>query len=293
MTTTEPVAICPNPIFVIGSPRSGTSILPWSLAQHPTLWTSRETDFLYELFGRDRASRAYDAASSRPGTWIQEHQVDRREFLAFVGAGLNALLTSRSGGKRWIDQTPLYTLMVDELACLFPGAQFLHIVRDGRRVVHSMVHFGEALGRNLQATGHLPDWATGFDEASRTWRRFVEAAAAFCTDNPARCLTIRNEELASDPDAGFQRILSFVGASFDRAPADFFRSSRINSSFESNRWVVSRDLEPTHPETGRREEAWHGWTADERRVFVEEAGELLITLGYATASELAMENGAP
>ena len=56
------------------------------------------------------------------------------------------LLTRTSNGRRWIDQTPANTLVVDRLAEMFPGARFLHILRDGRRVVHSMINFHRAMG---------------------------------------------------------------------------------------------------------------------------------------------------
>src|SRR5262249_8717023 len=132
--------ICCNPVFIIGSPRSGTKILARSLAKHTRLWTSSaESNFLYHLFGGGHLENAFQTAGSRPsrphGTWLAKEGVAKSEFFRFVGLGLNALYASRSGGKRWIDHTPLYTLMVDTLSELFPGARFLHILRDGRRVV--------------------------------------------------------------------------------------------------------------------------------------------------------------
>src|SRR5262245_3379258 len=132
-------AICPDPVFIIGSPRSGTSILSWSLAQHRQLWTSAESDFLYDLFGCGHLEKAFETTRGRPGsTWLREEAVDKREFYGCLGLGVNALFTSRAGGRRWIDQTPLYTMIADLLADVFPGAFFLHILRDGRRVVDSM-----------------------------------------------------------------------------------------------------------------------------------------------------------
>ena len=60
--------------------------------------------------------------------------------------GANALFSSRSGGKRWIDQTPYYVFMTEVLVRMFPGL-FLHVLRDGRNV-------GPLDCRLLQLLGH-------------------------------------------------------------------------------------------------------------------------------------------
>lgn len=99
--------ICEDPIFIIGSPRSGTSILAMSLAHHRRLWCSHESDLLFNIFQDDYAERAFNQAYARAeATWVVKEQVALEEFLSYVGLGLNALYTSRSGRKRWIDQRP-------------------------------------------------------------------------------------------------------------------------------------------------------------------------------------------
>jgi hypothetical protein len=276
-------------VFLIGSPRSGTSILAWSLAQHSRLWTSNETHILYELFGRgylDGAGRgpqlvekAFGKAKDRPeGTWLEKQSVSKKEFLGFLGVGLNALFTSRSGDRRWVDQTPSYTTMVDLLADMFPGAQFVHILRDGRRVVHSMVHFlkpNEELKRSSKAGGHLPPWAEDFQDACRTWRNFVEASLRFAEHYPGRAVTVTNEDLVRNPDREFRRLFEFLGVPPEEGPAAFFASNRINSSFRPN----SKDRAWVQQLT----EPWKEWTEEQCRVFAEEAGETLVRCGFAAA----------
>src|ERR1051325_8455218 len=91
---------CDNPIFIIGSPRSGTSILAWSLAQHSQLWTSDESDILYYLFGDDSVEIAFRTSiERRDGSWLKRQEVEQAEFSSYLGLGLNALFTSRSKGK--------------------------------------------------------------------------------------------------------------------------------------------------------------------------------------------------
>jgi GT2 family glycosyltransferase len=277
--------VCPNPVFIIGSPRSGTSILAHSLAQHPDFWTEAESDILFYLLGQGHLEKAFQTSRSRPdGAWLGRQGVDQREFLSYLGLGLNALFTSRSGGRRWVDQTPLYTLVVDLLADLFPGAYFLHILRDGRRVVHSMVNFSgafrnEETENRMEEAGRLPAWTRDFHDACRTWSRFVNIAMEFADRLPERVLTVRNEHLAADPEGGFRQILSFLGASYEPAPAHFFATHRINSSFRDK----GADGSPRDP--------WRDWTSEQQTIFEAQAGPTMETHGLIGESRLSAQSG--
>lgn len=289
LLATLAVTICPNPVFVIGSPRSGTSIVPWSLAHHPDFWTSRETYFISMLFGGDRpvgnADEIYEAMRENQTTFLSHHDVSKREFLSSLGLGINALISRRSEGRRWVDQTPGYTGMAYVLAEMFPGAHFLHILRDGRSVVNSMLHFGDLLDRQQEGVAP-PEWAGDFDESLRTWTTYVESALEFCAVYPDRALTVRNEDLLEHPEGEFERIFTFLGASYHQDPANFFRTSRINSSFGPLVWgspaeqhVGSRG---ERIRVGNAADAWHEWNDEQRSSFIDDAGELMRRLGYFT-----------
>ena len=59
-------ALCPDPVFILGAPRSGTSILVWALAQHPEFWGSAESNMLYHLFGDGHLGRCSRDCGSSP-----------------------------------------------------------------------------------------------------------------------------------------------------------------------------------------------------------------------------------
>jgi len=267
-------SICASPIFVIGSPRSGTTALPRALARHSGLWTSHESYVLHRLYGDGRAARAWrgDAERQQSPSWLKTQGVSRKEFLGFVGAGLNALYSSRSGGRRWIDQTPLNTVMVDDLADLFPGAQVVHMVRDGRHVVHTMSHFLDKFEGRPAARRYVPAWATDFGEACRTWRRWTETASEFCRRHPDRATTVVNEALIAAPREGFGELFRFLGVPWEEGPISAFTSTRVNSSF-ANQDVGAVRAAPT-------------WDARRREIFVEEAGELMVSLDLVEAADL-------
>lgn len=267
--------ICPEPVFIIGSPRSGTTSVANSLAEHSNLWMSGESDILFHLFGDGLLENAFRQAKGFPGRrWLNAEGVEREEFFAYLGLGLNAMFTSRSGGRRWIDHTPLYTQMTGELAALFPGARFLHVLRDGRDVVNSMLRFVEALALDDVSTAEAvrasTAWSADFAEACRTWVDHVERSEALQAARPDRCHRVMHGQLWEDPKAAYRSILTFLGLEYEEGPASFAKANQVNSSFPD----------------GVRPMRWDGWTADERATFLSIAGPTMVATGLIESSVL-------
>jgi hypothetical protein len=275
-----------NPVFVIGSPRSGTAILSWSLAQHSCFWTSGESYVLWELFGNSRGAKGLDmifqtARVLADGSWITLQRVERSELLAYLGLGVNAMFTSRSGGRRWIDHTPVQTMMIDTLGQMFPDACFLHMLRDGRCVVESMTHFWDALEDHIRANFLASGWKIPwleFTNACRTWRQHVRTSIEFAKNNPGRCLTVRHDRLSSDTPQCFREIYEFLGVSYEEAPVTFIRSNQLHPS-PANGGALGPSLRDGH-------EIWKAWSPEQRQIFLEEAAPTLVEYGLASQGEL-------
>jgi GT2 family glycosyltransferase len=264
-------AICREPVFVIGSPRSGTTALAVALAEHSELWTSGESYFLFFLLNDGLVERAFERAMEVPGPrWLRVAEVSEEEFSASVGIGMNALITSRSEGRRWIDHTPLYTLIVDRLAKLFPGAKFVHILRDGREVVNSMLNFTSShpdpeTARFAQRT---MAWSRDIRSACEAWREHVEPAMAFCDEHPDRAIVVRHEELVATPAEALANVHRFLGIADEAGPARLLAAKQINSSFAGKRRLSAAEI-------------WDGWNEDERQVFGEVAGPSMVRCGFS------------
>lgn len=254
------IEICEEPVFIIGSPRSGTSVLAWSLVHHGDFWTSPETDFLYWLYGRGQLRKAVREVADRTDrSWLNVLHLDEKDLMAALGLGVNALISSKSKGRRWVDQSPTYTLVASELSDLFPGARFLHIVRDGRSVVHSMIN-----------SGFAARWASDFTLACRTWADFVRAGTRFEATCLERCLRVSYADLVADPAAGFEEIHDFLNAPRRPGSAEFFSTQRINSSFQSAE--PGSYVAPPEP--------WSVWTKAQRETFRREAGAAMEAVGF-------------
>ena len=277
------VTVCTNPVFLIGAARSGTTALALSLGKHSRLSYGDEGHFLYGLFGDERIDDVFDSVNDLQG-WVRRHGVTKEEFTEYVAHGVNAMLTSRSEGKRWLEKAPINTLMVERLAEMFPQAYFLHLLRDGRQVVRSMMSFLDHPNAYFQERRRrddfvAPQWAVDFGFACRTWRQYVTEAMHFAERHPERCLTVVNEQLVADASSGFRAIYDFIGVPYEEEPIVYFQSNQINSSFRRNPGHLGHLLHRADP--------WRDWTLEEKTVFLIETGETMVEAGYLGDEDLA------
>jgi len=205
---TDPTEIPPTlptaPIFVIGSARSGTTMLRLMLDSHPGISSGEETHFLQQLepvVGKQwRLLERYG--------FPREYWLDR---LRHLYGDFQAEYAVRRGRVRWADKDPANTLILPFVEELFPDAQYIHLLRDGHDVVAS----------------HRDRW--GYRSAARAargaWRKYVEAARTFgATVGPDRFLEVRYEVLVADPEAELRRLCIFLGEAWDPAMLAFDRA---------------------------------------------------------------------
>jgi len=248
------ITICDEPVFVVGAPRSGTSMMQWALRQHPELWGGQESDYLIPLV--EDLRKRYEEGSRRGRLhWLSGQGVSWEEFLQHVGYGINSLYMSRSGGTRWVEQTPQYTHAMADMAAMFPGAQFVCMLRDGRSVVASLRRF-------VNPVPH--------EEACRIWKVSVEAGREFqASPQGERMHVVRYEEVVADTDAVLRRLFGFLGLPHEPRSTEFIqRKQPINSSFRGE-----TSMEKALPR-------WASWTEEERTAFAGAAGHLLVDLGF-------------
>lgn len=214
------------PFFVIGAPRSGTTMLRMMLNRHPELAIPPESHFLVPLMRQlprqgilntDQVRSAVGIIAHCPRflSWKTTAEELRAAAMRLSTPTLQAVVdeafqleTGHTGRPRWGDKTPLYASYVRELDQLFPQAQFIHIVRDGRDVSLSL--------KNLAWSG----W-TEYERA-RFWARVVEKAEASGAQiGSSRYLRVFYEDLVLDPEVSIGRLCSFLDIPFSRDMLSF------------------------------------------------------------------------
>ena len=221
-----------KPFFLVGHPRSGTTLLRFVLSSHPRLFVPSETGFL-PFLGYDGDAALTPAQARR---LLERIGRLNREWAGLVDDGeafygrlpaptlahlLDALYRLKlqaagSDAARWGDKTPAYALHLPRLARIFATAQFVHVVRDGRDVALSA---GKKWGRGR--------WYMDPYYLLRNWARHVEQArAAGQALAPGRYLEVRYEDLVGEPEPAIRALCRFLGEEFHPAMLDHTQLAR-------------------------------------------------------------------
>jgi hypothetical protein len=245
-----------TPFFIIGSGRSGTTLLRLLLSNHSRIHIPPETWFILPLVERlplnksllaDEVQSALDIITSHyrwPDLAICEEDLRRRATL--LGAPrlreiidlVYNLLLERSGKARLGDKTPPYIAIVPELAALYPGAKFIHLVRDGRDVSISYI---ELTYECRFYDGKRFEWIASLDKA------LAYRGSAYS----AQILEVKYEDLVSTPEISLARICNFLGEAFE--PAMMTRGIHVEAIPERER-VIHRKI--NHPMSANSVAVW-------------------------------------
>lgn len=142
-----------NGVFIVGCPRSGTTLIQMLLGSHKDIYTCRETHFFQRIrrigkkklldhlfLDRRRVMSAYAFIKARNELLLQ-HEPDRVRTFGSAAHFLERLMSSEAtarGKSEWVEKTPAHLFYVPLIGRHIPSAQFVHILRDGRDVVASL-----------------------------------------------------------------------------------------------------------------------------------------------------------
>lgn len=182
------------PIFIVGCQRSGTTMLRLVLDSHSRISCGPETRFLADM------ERIVTTDWHR----LQRYGFEREEWLRRIAdffGGIQTDYATRRGKARWADKTPLYALNIPFLHELFPTAQFVHVIRDGRDVaVSHRKRFGYVSSLN----------------SARKWPAYIRTARRAARALPAeQYLEIRYESLVRDTEGTLRNLLAWLGEEWE------------------------------------------------------------------------------
>lgn len=275
-----------RPFFIVGAGRSGTTLLRLMLSGHSRLHVSPETWFLQPLLARFPVAEALGPQERHAAIGLivghyrwPDLRVDERVLRAEIedrGADTLRELTdavyacvARQAGKARVgDKTPTYVRILPQLAALYPDAQFIHLLRDGRDVALSYIDAGWEL-RCYQ--GDRFEWT----EAVRAAHVFGAKAAA------GTWIDVRYEDLVHAPERVLRDLCAFLGEAFE--PAMMNAASRADLVPERERKI--------HPRVGGaidagRAGAWQSRLSPLELLVLEAClGQDLRACGYALSND--------
>lgn len=255
-----------KPLFIVGAPRSGTTLLLYMLRSHPRLFLpGDESHFfipMYRRYGpapqldgvRDIRSllqamqklrpvffrEFVDAGDTDLGQLARTLATEHPASLAQIIDALYRHLAQRAGKVRWGDKTPYYVQHLDTIDAMFPECQVVHMIRDGRDVALSML-----------ARRHDFD-VYNFYHAARYWEECVEAGRRSGHHlGPERYLELRYEDLLAEPRAQLERLCGFLHEPYSEDILDFERPEQMDSKLLRTTPLVSRGLQQANVEKWR------------------------------------------
>ena len=266
------------PVFVLGVSRSGTTLLRVILDRSPAIAIPDETFFIPQL--AHRHSRSVDPTEllddlrrlPRLAAWgvpAEDLAAALRPGMT-IGEALDAVFSAyaaKHAKPRWGDKTPMYMRHLGLIDKLFPDAQYLHLIRDGRDAALAFLDMPEGVVTRTWAHPRSPagfacEWRTEVRRARDLGRRL----------GSLRYFEVRYEDLIADTAGVVRSVCDFAGLPFEPAMLEYAGAVDVSAKPHHQRL-----LQP--PTRGVRE-----WRSQMSRAdalaFEGIAGDVLGELGY-------------
>jgi len=238
-------------VFLVGCPRSGTTLLQSLLAAHPRIASYPETHFF------ERVSPGFAAVGM-----ASPRRRDRKRLIQFlsevghpemeslipryavtlrksVGAFVKVLdaLTLARGGTIWVEKTPGHLHYIDLIETHIPDARFIHLVRKGEDVVASLYKVSTEHPEVWGAPATLESCIARWIEDLELTRRHIH--------KPHHTL-VRYEQLLDRPQSVLTKLCQLIGVEFDPGMLSEHSSVVQELMLESETWKDSAKAEGLH-----------------------------------------------
>jgi len=258
------------PVFIGGAGRSGTTLLRVMLDSHPYISCGPEMKVLPLI------CKFQTELKSGFAEFLNSYQVSDEKIDLLFRDLINGLFSSHlqaNGKRRWAEKTPHNLLYIRQLSRIFPEARFVHVLRDGRDVAASLV---EMQWFDIKSKQKI--WYTeNIRNAAIYWKEIVSGIRKAAVDAGVwgRYAELRYEDMIVDPKENLEELMNFLGEEWDDRLLDYYNQVHELPEGESSSPQVKKSLYTSS--IGRWKQSF---TDEDRRIFKETAGELLVELEY-------------
>ncbi len=213
----------PLPVFIVGMPRSGTTLVEQILSSHPEVYGAGELQDLGLMLQRMPALLETNIGYPDCLERLTQTAVDK-----LAGQYLHRLRSFSADASRVTDKMPQNFLHLGLIRKLFPAARIIHCTRDPRDTGLSIYfqNFSDGLG-----------YAFDLRTIGVFYRQYRRMMHFWKSEMEIPTLDVRYEELVSDPEAVSRRMISFVDLGWDDRCLRFHETERsvVTSSFQQVR----------------------------------------------------------
>lgn len=223
------------PVFVVGMPRSGTSLVEQIIASHPDAKGAGEVEFWSEKMNREGSGTREGGLGSAMGRSVAD------EYLR--------ILQSRAGdAARVVDKAPVNCDYLGVICSIFPNARIIYMLRDPLDTCLSC--YFQNFPVSLNFTLDLADLAHYYREHHRLmnhWRRVLP---------PNRLLDVSYAGLVADPEGWIRKVVKFLDLPWNERCLEFQATDRAVVTASS--WQVRQKMYGTSVERWRNYERFLG-----------------------------------
>ncbi|MEP6516687.1 sulfotransferase [Microcoleus vaginatus] len=215
-------------IFLVGSPRSGTTMLQSLLAAHPEVISFPESKFfhylLYKKFVRKFPSRMeafFKDEINRPELLqgfdnSQTLGTKVRWFVEILDG-----LAAEQNKSIWLEKTPEHIYFIEDIQRLLPDAKFIHILRNSMDTIASL----------HEATRNSHDlWGPGWDlnHCITRWKEAMLISHKYAKNY--NHILVRYEDIVDNKVKKLEEVCNFMGVEYDKIMLEFYKEKAVNLS---------------------------------------------------------------
>lgn len=230
-------------VFLVGCPRSGTTLLQSMLMSHPRIESFPESKFFVRGFGGrwrwvvhetlrgwylwyllvrwlvENDYMTYEEASNIPVSWSKARMIE-------VFRDMLDRLAMDSGKDIWVEKTPRHLQVVEAISEYLPDAKFIHIVRDGRAVSASMYKLAHT---NPETWGQYQS----LEAVVQRWNQCVHDTHQCVSED--HHVMVQYKRLVEAPEQELGSLAAFLEISYDSAMIEQFHreAQHVVKSHES------------------------------------------------------------
>jgi tetratricopeptide (TPR) repeat protein len=234
----------PAPIFIVGLPRSGSTLIEQILASHTEVEGTMELADIPRMVQELQGREVIGGETRYPAVLASLSPAQLRELGERYLADTRVY---RTGKPRFIDKMPNNFRHLAFIHLILPNARIIDARRDAMACCFSNF-------KQLFASGQ--QFTYGMEDIARYYRMYVDLMAHWDSVLPGRVLRIQHETLVDDLDGNVRRILDFCGLEFEPACLDFHKTVRTVHSASSEQ--VRRPIYRDGVDQWRHYETWLG-----------------------------------